>query len=464
MPQQLCLEDKLVAAGNAVDMLRNGKIGKHVHAGVPLEYTNWQDEQLAWRETAVLFDQSHHMTDIYLRGPDAIKLLSDTGVNSFKNFSVNNAKQFVACNYDGYVIGDAILFYLAENELTLVGRASVMNWLQYHAETGDYDLNIERDERTAVNPLGRQTYRFQVQGPNANRILEVLNGGALPELKFFHMGQINIAGRKVRTLKHGMSGVAGLEIWGPAKDSEEIRAAIIEAGHEHGLLQVGSRAYGSNTLESGWIPCPVPAVYSGDKMRPYRQWLPASWYEGSAASIGGSYYSANIEDYYTTPWDLGYGFFVKFDHDFIGREALEKIAGNPKRRKVTLAWNGEDVTRAISSLFQQGDSAKFIDFPQSNYAALPNDKIMKDGKLAGISTFSGYSYNERSMLSLSYVDIEFSKPGTEVILIWGEENGGTSKPTVEAHRQIEIRAIVNPVPYSKVAREQYAEGWRTSYE
>ena len=196
-------------------------------------------------------------------------------------------------------------------------------------------------------------------------------------------------------------------------------------------------------------------------MKPYREWLPAAWYEGSAASIGGSFYSDNIEDYYATPWDLGYGVFVKFDHDFIGREALEKIAENPRRKKVTLAWNGEDVTGAIATLFQQGDTAKSIDFPQSNYAALPNDKIMKDGKLVGISTFSGYSYNERTMLSLSYIDVAYSDPGTEVILVWGEENGGSAKPSVEPHKQVEIRATVGPAPYSRVAREEYAAGWRT---
>ena len=462
MTKQQSLEERIQEAGNPVEMLRNGNIGKHVHAGVPLEFSNWIDEQRAWRETAVLFDQSHHMTDVYLRGPDTVKLLSDTGINSFKNFTVNRAKQFVACNYDGYVIGDAIVFHLAENEVSLVGRAPVMNWLEYHAETGGYDVSIERDERTAINPAGRKTYRFQVQGPNANHILQALHGSPLPELKFFNMGEINIAGRKVRTLKHGMSGVPGLELWGPAEHGDEIRSAIIEAGQEHGLVQVGSRAYGSNTLESGWIPCPVSAVYTGEKMKPYREWLPASRYEGSAASIGGSFYSNNIEDYYTTPWDLGYGFFVRFDHDFIGREALEKIAENPKRKKVTLAWNGEDVTRAISTLFQQGDAAKFIDFPQSNYAALPNDRIMKGGKHVGISTFTGYSYNERSMLSLSFVAVEHSEPGTEVTLVWGEENGGTAKPSVEAHVQHEIRAIVGPVPYSRVAREEYAAGWRTA--
>ncbi|CAN5486881.1 hypothetical protein BH09PSE4_BH09PSE4_04030 [soil metagenome] len=46
-------------------------------------------------------------------------------------------------------------------------------------------------------------------------------------------------------------------------------------------------------------------------------------------------------------------------------------------------------------------------------------------------------------------------------VVWGEPNGGTRKTTVEPHKQIEVRAVVSPVPYSRTAREQYAEGWRT---
>jgi vanillate/3-O-methylgallate O-demethylase len=82
------------------------------------------------------------------------------------------------------------------------------------------------------------------------------------------------------------------------------------------------------------------------------------------------------------------------------------------------------------------------------------------GKFVGFSMFSGISYNERSMLSLGMVDADV-KIGNEVKLTWGEPDGGSKKTTVEPHQQIEIRAIVSPVPYSKVAREGYAEGWRT---
>ncbi len=457
------LEELLKAAGNPVPMLRNSQIGAYVYPGVPYEFSNWRDEQRAWRETAVLFDQSHHMVEQYVEGPDALKLFSYLGTNSFANFPVNRAKQFAPCSYDGYIIGDGILFHLEQNKLVFVGRAPTASWIEFHAKTGGFKVTTEKSDRSPGNPKGnaivRKNYRYQIQGPNATQVLEKLNGGPLPEIKFFNMGQINIAGRKVRALRHGMAGAPGLEVWGPYEEREESRAAIVAAGKDFGLKEVGARAYATNTLESGWIPSPLPAVYTGEKMKAYRQWLPASSYEGTG-SIGGSFASNNIEDYYMTPYELGYGIFVKFDHDFIGREALEKKANQPHRRKVTLAWNSDDVMKVFKSLFERGDPYKFIDLPLSNYTSATYDKILNGGKTVGVSMFGGYSYNERSMLSLAVVDPDVAI-GSEVKLVWGEEGGGTKKTTVERHKQTEIRAIVSPAPYSEVARATYHSGWRS---
>ena len=458
------LEGLLQAVGNPVNMLRNSQIGAYVYPVVPTEYTNWRDEQRAWRDSCVLFDQSHHMVEQLVEGPDALKLLSHLAINSFTKFPVDRAKQFVPCSYSGHVIGDGILFHLAENKLLFVGRAPTASWIQFHAEKGGYKVTTSKDDRSPSNPRGnavvRNHYRFQIQGPNAKHVIEKLHGGPIPEIKFFHMDAINIAGRKVRALRHGMAGAPGLEIWGPWAEREEIRAAIVEAGKDFGLTQVGSRAYATNTLESGWIPSPLPAVYTDSRMKSYREWLPATSYEG-AGSLGGSFVSNNIEDYYTTPYELGYGPFVKFDHDFIGREALEKIADRPHRRKVTFAWNAADVVKVFASMLESGDHYKYIDLPLSNYTSASYDKIVKGGKTVGMSMFAGYSYNERSMLSLGIVEPHV-EVGTEVTLVWGEEGGGTKKSTVERHRQIEIRAVVSSVPYSKVVRETYAEGWRTA--
>jgi syringate O-demethylase len=112
-------------------------------------------------------------------------------------------------------------------------------------------------------------------------------------------------------------------------------------------------------------------------------------------------------------------------------------------------------------MFQKSDRAKYFDFPSAVYATWPYDRVMKNGKTIGVSTWCGYSASEGKILTLAMLDEEHSAAGTEVTFVWGEEGGGTSKPTVERHVPTQLRAIVSPVPYSEVAREGYAPGWRT---
>jgi vanillate/3-O-methylgallate O-demethylase len=460
------LEETIKASGDIVKMLRNSQIGAYVYPVVAPEFTNWRDEQRAWAKTCVLFDQTHHMVNLYIEGPDALKLLSHVATNSFKNFTVNKAKQLAPCNYNGQVIGDGILFYLAENQFVFVGRNPTANWIQFNAQAGKYNVKVDYDDRSPSRPMGkpvlRRVYRYQIQGPSAEGVIKKLNGGTSPDVKFFNLGEITIAGRKVRALRHGMAGAPGLEVWGPYAEGDEIRAAILEAGKDFGIVSVGARAYATNTLESGWIPSPVPAVYTGEKMKPYREWLPGTSYEANA-SLGGSFVSNNIEDYYATPYELGYDGFTKFDHDFIGKEALQAMQGQVHRRKVTFAWNDNDVTRIMASMFApEGENYKWIDLPLSNYASSSFDTILHNGKVVGASMFSGYSFNERKMLSLGFVEEQYAKVGTKLTLVWGEENGGTKKTTVERHKQTEVGVEVGPTPYAHQARETYHQGWRTA--
>ncbi|MBV9882591.1 MAG: aminomethyl transferase family protein [Sphingomonadaceae bacterium] len=455
------LESLLRSAGDIVEFLRNQQTGPNAYPGVPAEYSNWRDEQWAWQHTCVLYNQSYHMVDLAVEGPDAFAMLNHLGINSFKGFVPDKAKQFVPVTPEGFVIGDVILFYLAENSFNLVGRAPVIEWVEFHAATGDWNVTVERDERTALRSDGRRkTYRFQIQGPNAMQAIEKALGRTPPDLKFFNMTTVEIAGKNVRALRHGMAGQPGFEFFGPWDDGEAVRTALMEAGREFGIRAVGGRAYSSNTLESGWIPSPLPAVYTGEGTRAFREWLGPNSYPAKA-SIGGSFVG-NIEDYYLTPWDLGYGFFVKFDHAFIGREALERKADGPHRKKVTLALENEDVARVWAGMLNKGDKPKYMDFPSAVYAMHPFDIVKADGRQVGLSTWIGYSFNEGRMLTLAILDPDVAEPGTEVTLVWGEPDGGTRKLTVEPHVQTELRAIVSPVPYAETARKNYADtSWRT---
>ena len=176
------------------------------------------------------------MTDMYIKGPDALKLLSAIGVNSFANFAVGQ----------GQAVRRLQLRRLRDRRrdpLLPRRRAAQPRRPALGAQLGAVPLRDRRLRRdvssaTSAPPSTRTTarlYRYQVQGPNALEVLEKVNGGPLPEIKFFNMGEITIAGRKVRALHHGMSGVPGLELFGPWEEGDEVRAAIVEAGEEFGL-------------------------------------------------------------------------------------------------------------------------------------------------------------------------------------------------------------------------------------
>ncbi|MCC5989669.1 MAG: aminomethyltransferase family protein [Pararhodobacter sp.] len=457
----------MAEAGNPVRMLRNSRIGMYVYPVVTPEFWNWRAEQEAWRKSAVLFDQSHHMDELIVEGPQATEFLSHHGINSFANFDLNRAKHFVPVTPAGHVIGDHIIFREREDKYILVGRAPTSNWLMFAAAWGRWNVRLRHDPRSPSRPEGervlREHYRFQIQGPDAPRIIEKMNGGPVPDIKFFHVDWINVGSRKVQALRHGMSGAPGLEIWGPYKDKDYIQSTIMQAARDAGvtLVPCGSRAYSTNTLESGWIPSPLPGIYTGEGMlADYRDWLGAESYE-AMGSIGGSFVSDDIEDYYVNPFELGYGFYIGWKKDdFIGKKALAALKAAPtNRKKVTFEWNREDVLKVIASAFEDETPYKWIDFPQPNYASSSADMVMDGDRMVGMSMFNGYSYNERRVLSLGVV-AQSVQEGDVLTMKWGEPEP-TGKTSTERHRQAEIRVRVAPTPYAREARENYAESWRT---
>ena len=153
-----------------VEMARNSQIGPYVYPAVPAEFSNWRDEQVSWQETSALFDQSHHMTDLYIEGPDVIRLLSAISASTRSRTSAaGKAKQFVACNH-GRLRDRRRDPLLPRREPGQSRRPAV------GAQLGPVprrDRRLRRDFSSATseprsNPTGRrQIYRFQVQGPTA---------------------------------------------------------------------------------------------------------------------------------------------------------------------------------------------------------------------------------------------------------------------------------------------------------
>lgn len=453
IPATESLQELIDRVPNLVTYFRNDTIAPHNRnrpgpSPVPAEFSNWRDEQHAWRESAVLFDQSHHMPELFLDGPDAQKLLTRLGINSFANFGPGRAKQFIGCNHQGQVIGESVLQYLGENSFELISGTHLQDWVHFNALTGGYDVTVERDYQTSENSAGRTNFRFGMDGPNAEAIFQSVVEGQAPDIPFFRTAKVRIAGCEVMALRHGMAGHKGVELSGPYANGQRVRSALLEAGQKHGLVQGGRLAYFSTPSEGGWLAYPLSALYTDPGLGAFRQWLPATCW-AAKAQLSGSFVGSSVEDYYLTPWDLGVDRLLKFDHDFVGREALQAMVGQPHRRKVTLVWNKADVATIQGSLLQPGVPYKYMEMPVASYGFPQADAVFgPGGKRIGMSGFCGYSGNEAEMLSIAVVDEAHAAPGTQVTVRWGEPDGGTRKAQVERHLQFDLRATVAPAPYA----------------
>lgn len=394
-----------------------------------IEFTNWIDESMAWKQTCTLGDWSW-IWERRFKGPDALKLLKDTTINGFEKFDILQSKHATQCDANGKVIAEGILTRTGEDEYVLMGRGSF--WLEYVRKNGNYDVESEHED----------WYNFQVQGPKSLALLEAISGTDLRNIKFMHNGEIEIAGHKLLALRQGMSGEPGFELQGSAKHAEEVYAELVKVGKaQFGLRELGGRASNTGHLEACFptiFQDYVPAIFSDD-MEEYRKHALGSVQNfASAFSLDGSYEAKDISDYYRSPVEMGWGKNIRFDHDFLGREALEKEVANPRRVMRTLVWNEDDVFDVYRSLFKkEGMPYHFMEMPRHQRATLAADKVMKGGREIGVATSRGYSYYFRDMLSLVTIEPEFAEPGTEVTVIWG--NPG--------ELQKEIRATVAPAPY-----------------
>jgi vanillate/3-O-methylgallate O-demethylase len=405
------------------------------------EYAGWRQEQAAWRDGVAISDLSHHMWDLWIEGPDALKLLMDYSANNYDNFVIGQAKQFVPVTAKGHLVTDGIIMRDSEERYNLSGVPASQSWIRYHGAKGGYDAEFRVDPDSGLRKEGDPIlFRYQLQGPDALALTEKLFGGPLPKTKFFHSTPVSLGGRNFRAFRHGMAGMPGYELIGDWQDAAFVKDAVLKAGEEFGLSHVGGKAYYTNGIESGWIPTPTPGIFTDPDLRDYREWLSVFSYEGQKP-LHGSFFSNNIEDYYVSPFELGYGKSIAFNHDFLGRDALEKAQDSYRRQKVTVVFDKDDV----AGVFGAG-----LDY-LNTYGRY---RIEVDGQQIGMSFQTGMIGPLDNILSLALVDKAYAAPGTQVSFVWGEHPGPGHDPQADFGFQ-RIRATVQPSPYNDHARTAY---------
>ncbi|WP_067899613.1 aminomethyltransferase family protein [Nocardia vaccinii] len=436
------LHDGIEQAGSAVDLLWKPGTPAWTPEVVEKEYAGWKAEQHAWFDTVTIADLSHHMSDTVVEGPEATKTLAATSANNYESFVIGQAKQFVPIGEGGNIITDGILFKESEERYVLSGVPAAQNWVMYHARKLGFDVVFDTNRETSARPadVGPMLFRYQIQGPLAGELIERAFGSPLPATKFLHSTLVSLEDRTFRALRHGMAGQPGFEFLGDWADAAFVKDALMKAGEPFGLVHQGALSYPTSCLGSGWIPSPTPAIYTDTELLDYRKSIPLYSYEGMKP-LQGSFYSDNIEDYYTSPYELGYGRSISFNHDFIGRSALAAAEKNTSRTKVTLVFDKADIHRVL------GEDPGFVHHYWRN-------RVEAKDALVGVTFQSGWLDTEGTVLALAVIDKKFAEPGTRVEVVWGEHPGAGTAPDADLGFP-RLHATVQPCPFDEMARTLY---------
>lgn len=383
----------------------------------PYEYTGWRDEQLSWEKTVYLHAGLSCAPYYRFQGPGATDFLKKYCTCTFDKFAIGTGKHCITCDENGMITSHGMLFRMEENVYDSYFMLSL--FAHSEMEKGNYDME--------TLDLTGTKYLFQIGGPRSLELLEKVTGEDLHDIKFMRFRQTSIDGKKMRIARMGMAGTLSYELHGDVQDSYELYDRIYQAGEEFGIRRLGWHTYMMEHTICGYpqtsyhFTCKIPG------------------FPDNAGAVSGSV--GRQATGYTDPYSLGWGFCVKFDHDFIGRAALEKMAAAPKRDTVSLVWNKDDVLKVYESQFTADPNCP-IDEPNDLAAdyrvQIHQDKVLdSDGNEIGISSGRMMSLYYNEMVSQCQLDIAFCKEGKEVYVLWGEPDT----------KQIKIRATVERFPY-----------------
>ncbi|MFL5768602.1 MAG: glycine cleavage system aminomethyltransferase GcvT [Chloroflexota bacterium] len=272
---------------------------------MPVQYSGILDEHRAVRERAGLFDLSH-MGELFVTGPEAGDALAYALVTNPPALRDGRAHYSMMCAPDGGVVDDLIVYRLGPDRYLVVANASNAQVVS--------DALAERLQafRAVLDDRSLATALCAVQGPASTEIVAPLTDLDLGSLKYYAIAEGQVAGIPAFVARTGYTGEDGFEVFVETGRAGELWDALFAAGQPEGLLPIGLGARDTLRLEAG-----MPLY-------------------------------GNELDRDTTPFDAGLGRVVKVDKpgDFVGREALEKVAADgPAKRLVGFEMRGRGIAR-----------------------------------------------------------------------------------------------------------------------
>ena len=233
MTKQTILHDRHVDLGaKMVDFA-----GWHM----PVQYTSIIDEHKTVRETVGIFDVSH-MGEIFIKGPDALKLLNKLVPQDISKLTNSKAVYCQLTNKQGGVKDDWIIYKLEDNYYLVIANASMVdsdvNWIAMNK--GDLDVEIINDSHNYS--------MIAIQGPKACDLMNDLGVTDLPP--FFSIVETQLLDKKVFISRTGYTGEDGVEVILENKYAEELWNKLLEVGKKYDIKPIGLGARDTLRLEA----------------------------------------------------------------------------------------------------------------------------------------------------------------------------------------------------------------------
>ncbi len=391
----------------------------------PWEYNGWKPESLSWKKTCYIHTGLSGGV-VCIDGPDADEFVQSLCTNSLKKFPEGSMRHAIMCDDNGLIAAHGIL---QRYDSGLYRHFAGGPWPFYKALTSKMNVKAWWEER----------YLTQIAGPRSLEAVQRACNEDLSDLEFLKYRTIKIAGKVVEVGRIGMSGNLAYEVRGPLEEGPAVFDAIYQANRDIGIERLGWRTYLVNHVEGGFPQACWTFGMAVTLDEGFREFIGADHFSLHSPRTG-SYDPADDRARMRNPFEVNWGNAVRFNHDFVGRDALEKAAAEPGRRTVTLRWNAEDVIDIYASLFRKGEEYKTMDLPTTPtwaHGMLEHaDRVLHDGKLVGISSSTIYSYHFRETISMGCIDEHLAEPGTELVVQWGDHGG----------RIKDVRATVDQFP------------------
>lgn len=401
------------------------------------EGDGWKAESMSWKTSAYIASNLSAMPEITFAGPDAQELLSRVSINNVYKWPIGKSKHLVMPDQYGFIANHGLAVRDSEDRFRQMASGS---WPAYQAKALGLDVDISF----------RDVFIYQVAGPSSLQILERVIGRELRDLAFLGITRVEIPGIdelfEIELSRIGMAQTLAYELRGALEHGPAVFDAVYQAGKEFGIKRLGWRTYVVNHTEGGFpqMGCnffpssngdpgfAADTEYGGGSAEPLDPSVAAGLFTGSIEP-------ADVMARLRTPQDVNWAWMADFEHDFIGRDAVQAAAQNPTRTTVTLAWNREDILEVFASQFEDGEEYRIFEFPTTpaSPAGGHADLVTVDGAAVGISSVAVYSYYYRRMLSQCTIDVAHAEVGTEVEIHWGDHGGRIKK----------IRATVERFPY-----------------